>query len=71
MQQTILEESLINHVFILATVSASLILMGILFAPARTASLRTQIKAVRKIATLLAEDNPEKTVIEQSARIEE
>jgi len=71
MQQTILEESLSNYVFILAAVSASLILMGVLFASARTAGLRKQIKAGRKIAKLLAEDIPEKPVIKQSTRIEE
>jgi hypothetical protein len=71
MQQTILEESLSNYVFILAAVSASLILMGVLFASARTAGLRRQIKAGRKIAKLLAEDIQEKPVIKQSTRIEE
>ena len=71
MQQTILEESLSNYVFILAAVSASLILMGVLFASARTAGLRRKIKAGRKIARLLAEDIQEKPVIKQSTRIEE
>ena len=55
-QQTIVQESLSNYVFILAAVSTTLIVMGVLFASAKTAKLRRQIKASRKIANLIDTD---------------
>lgn len=55
-QQTIVQESLSNYVFILAATSATLIVMGVLFASAKTTKLRRQIKASRKIANLIATD---------------
>lgn len=56
LQQTIVEQSLSNYVFVLATVSTTLIVMGVLFASAKTAKLRKEIKATRKIVSLIATD---------------
>jgi hypothetical protein len=55
-QQTILQESLSNYVFILATASATLIVAGVIFASAKTAKLRRQIRETRKVAELIAGD---------------
>lgn len=55
-QQTILQESLSNYVFILATASAMLIVTGVIFASAKTAKLRRQIRETRKVADLIAGD---------------
>jgi hypothetical protein len=69
-QQTIVQESLSNYVFILAATSATLIVMGVLFASAKTTKLRRQIKASRKIANLIATDIQEKTVIREAQQAE-
>lgn len=65
-QQTILQESLSNYVFILAAASAMLIITGVIFASAKTAKLRKQIRETRKIADLIAGDvkaQPESSMI--------
>ncbi|MEW6605062.1 MAG: hypothetical protein AB1351_10320 [Thermoproteota archaeon] len=56
-QQTILQESLSNYVFILAAANAMLLIItGVIFASAKTAKLRRQIREIRKVADLIAGD---------------
>jgi hypothetical protein len=55
-QQVLVQESLSNYVFILASVSATLIVSGVLFASAKTAKIRKQIKTSRNVAKLIATD---------------
>lgn len=69
-QQTIVQESLSSYVFILAATSAMLIVMGVLFASIRTAELRRQIKASRKIANLIFTDIQEKYTRAKAHQVE-
>jgi hypothetical protein len=69
-QQTIVQESLSNYVFILATVSTTLIVMGVLFASAKTAKLRKQIKASRNIANLIDTDIGRKPTTGKTSQFE-
>lgn len=69
-QQTIVQESLSNYVLILAAVSTTLIVMGVLFASAKTAKLRRQIKASRKIANLLDTDIEGKPATSKTHQLE-
>jgi hypothetical protein len=56
LQQSILQQSLSNYVFVLAIVSTVLIATGVLFASVKTAKIRKEIKAARAVAKLLNSD---------------
>ena len=55
-QQMIVQESLSNHVLVLAAFSILLIIIGVIFASTKIAKIRRQIKANRNIANLLSTD---------------
>lgn len=55
-QQLIVQESLSNHVLVLAAFSTSLIIAGVLFASSKIARIRRQIKSNRNIVDLLGSD---------------
>jgi len=62
-QQLIVQESLSNHVLVLAAFSILLIIIGVLFASSKIARIRRQIKANRNIADLLRTDISKKESI--------
>lgn len=69
-QQSILQQSLSNYVFVLAIVSTTLIGIGVLFASVKTAKIRKEIKASRTVARLLRTDIPKDAILDNAARMQ-